>query len=150
MKAPLYFTALAAGLLSLSAVHAQTQPPIQPVLPKASDGGGKGVDTKKVYDVVEQMPTLPTGGGTQAIVTAVQQALVLPADEKTEGQVKVEFVVDRQGRVQEVKVLQSPSPALGKAVLAAVTKLPQFKPGKQNGETANVRFRLPIFVGPRP
>lgn len=136
---------LSLGLLGLT-IPANAQM----VMPQASDGGGKGVDPKKVYDVVEQMPTLPDGQDGRAIATAVQQALVLPAGEKAEGRVMVEFVVDRKGVAKDAKVLQTPSPALGKAMLAAVAKLPQFKPGMQNGEATNVRFRLPIFLSSRP
>lgn len=148
MRKPVYFTTVAALFICLlgAVPHASAQM----VLPKASDGGGKGVDTKKVYDVVEQMPTLPDGGGNAAIADAIQHVLVLPAGEKAEGRVMVEFVVDRKGRVQNAKVLQAPTPALGKAVLSAVAKLPPFKPGMQNGETTNVRFQLPILLGQRP
>ncbi|SFQ82559.1 TonB family C-terminal domain-containing protein [Hymenobacter arizonensis] len=117
-------------------------------MPQRSDGGGKGVDTKKVYDIVELMPALPNGNGGQAISTAIQQALVLPNGEKAEGRAQVEFVVDRKGRVRDVKVLQAPSPGVGKALLAAVAKLPHFTPGMQNGETTNVRIRPFVLLAP--
>jgi protein TonB len=142
MKAPHYLVALIASLLSLSA-HAQT-------FPRPQDGGGKGVDANKVYDVVEQMPTLPDGGGFSAITAAVQQAAVVPASEYVEGRVFVAFVVDRTGKVRDVTILKTPSPALGKAVVAAVAKLPQLKPGMQNGVAANVRLQLTIAVSVKP
>lgn len=142
-------TLLAAVALAAIGLLATTTPAAaQSVMPQLSDGGGKGVDTKKVYDVVEQMPALPNGGGERAISTAIQQALVLPDGEKAEGRAQVEFVVDRKGQVRDAKVLQALSPAVGKALLAAVAKLPQFKPGMQNGETANVRFRLFVLLTP--
>ncbi|MGI4874228.1 MAG: energy transducer TonB [Janthinobacterium lividum] len=144
MKHLVYGAALACSLLSATQTHAQL------LMPRLADGGGKGVDTTKVYDVVEQMPTLPTGGGNQGISAALQQALVLPTGEKAEGRAQVEFVVDRQGWARQVKVLQAPSPAIGQALLAAVGKLPQFKPGRQNGEATYVRFRQFVFLTPRP
>jgi hypothetical protein len=145
MKHYMYSAVLALGLLATP-----TLANAQAVLPQAADGGGKGVDPKKVYDVVEQMPTLPAGGGERAIAAAVQQLLVLPAGEQTTGLVSVEVIVDRTGKVRDAKALQAPSPALGNAVLAAVAKLPTLKPGKQNGQATNVRLRLPIYIAARP
>jgi TonB family protein len=147
MKQPAYFATLA---LALGLLGAPMLANAQAVLPQAADGGGKGVDPKKVYDVVEQMPTLPDGGGERAIAAAVQQLLVLPAGEQTTGLVSVEVIVDRTGKIRDAKVLQAPSPALGSAVLAAVAKLPTLKPGKQNGQATNVRLRLPIHVVAKP
>jgi TonB family protein len=150
MKASLYLIILAAGLLNCPTAHAQSLPQPQTVMPRPEDGGGKGVDTKKVYDIVEQMPTLPNGSRFGSIPAAVQQAVVVPAGVAVEERVFVEFVVDRTGRVRDAKILKASSPAVGKAVLAAVAKLPQLKPGMQNGETTNVRLRLPVSLGPRP
>jgi TonB family protein len=150
MKAPLHLATLVAGLLGFSGAHAQTQLPTRPILPQRADGAGRGVDINKVYTYVEQMPTLPNGGGFSAIAGAVQQAAVVPASDYVEGRVFVEFVVDRTGNVRDVTILRTPSPALGKAVLAAVAKLPKLKPGMQNGEATNVQLRMPIAVSVKP
>ena len=141
---------LAFYLSSCAAAQAQAlNAPAQMVVPRATDGNGRGVDTTKVYDVVEQMPALPTGGGSRAIVQAVQQAVGWPAPGKEAQRVVVEFIIDRAGHARQARLLKAASPALDEAVLAAVSKLPQFTPGRQRGEAVYVRLRVPVLVGPR-
>lgn len=148
MKKLAYLTALC--LSSCAAAQAQViNAPAQMVVPRASDGNGRGVDTTKVYDVVERMPSLPTGGGSRAIVQALQQAVGWPAPDKETVRVVVEFIIDRTGRARQARLLKAASPALDETVLAAVSKLPQFTPGSQKGEAVYVRFRVPVLVSPR-
>lgn len=108
--------------------------------------GGKGVDIHKVYDVVEKMPTLPNGGGQQAIASLLQQTVLIPQGEKAEGQVIVQFIVDRKGKPDKIKIIKSPTPALGKAVESAVRKLPHLTPGMQNGVTTNVQLQMAVAL----
>ncbi|RZK95235.1 MAG: energy transducer TonB [Hymenobacter sp.] len=99
----------------------------------------------KVYTYVEQMPTLPGGGGSAAILYAVYQHLVVPRD-AAEGKVFVRFVVNAEGAVTTPAILKGVSPKTDAAVLAAVNKLPRFVPGKQNGRAVQVEFTLPVSV----
>lgn len=61
----------------------------------------------------------------------------------TIGKVMIEFVIDKQGRVDEVNVIDAFDlkivPMLEKAVRAM-----EFTPALQNGRPVRVRFRLPI------
>jgi TonB family protein len=148
MKKRVYLTLL--YLSSCAAAQAQiANAPAQMVVPRASDGNGRGVDTTKVYDVVERMPALPLGGGSRAIVQALQQAVGWPAPGKETERVVVEFIVDRTGHARQARLLKAASPAVDAAVLTAVSKLPAFTPGNQKGEAVYVRFRVPVLVSPR-
>ena len=104
-----------------------------------------------VYDVVDQMPELPGGGGPAAIVTNIQQHLVypkVPAAEQRMGRVFASFIVTDKGEVQAAKVIKGLSPAYDEAVLAAIRQLPKFVPGKKDGKVVNVSFTVPLlFVG---
>lgn len=137
-------------LSSFAAAQAQVlNAPPQLVVPRATDGNGRGVDTTKVYDVVERMPALPAGGGSRAIVQALQQAVGWPTPGKETVRVVVEFIIDRAGHAHRARLLKASSPALDQVVLAAVSKLPQFTPGSQQGEAVYVRFRVPVLVSSR-
>jgi TonB family protein len=147
MKKRVYLTAL--YLSACAGAQAQGIPaPPQMVVPRASDGNGRGVDTTKVYDVVERMPALPTGGGSRAIVQALQQAVGWPVPGTATQRVVVEFIVDRTGRARQARLLKATSPTVDEAVLTAVDKLPAFTPGTQKGEAVYVRFRVPVLVSP--
>ncbi|MGI4863063.1 MAG: energy transducer TonB [Janthinobacterium lividum] len=99
----------------------------------------------RVYTYVEQMPTLPGGGGSAAILNAIYQRLVVPRD-AAEGRVFVRFVVNAEGAITTPAIVKGVSPKTDAAVLAAVGKLPRFSPGKQNGRVVQVEFTLPVSV----
>ncbi|MFC6222228.1 TonB family protein [Hymenobacter artigasi] len=104
-----------------------------------------------VYDMVDQMPELPGGGGPAAIVTNIQQHLVypkVPTAERHTGRVFASFVVTDKGEVQAAKVIKGLSPAYDEAVIAAIRQLPNFVPGMKDGKAVNVSFTVPLlFVG---
>ncbi|MGI4738094.1 MAG: energy transducer TonB [Janthinobacterium lividum] len=99
----------------------------------------------KAYTDVEQMPTLPGGGGSAAIRDAIYQNLVVPSD-VVEGRVFVRFVVNEEGAVITPTIVRRISPKTDAAVLAAVNKLPRLLPGKQNGRAVQVELTLPVNV----
>lgn len=61
---------------------------------------------------------------------------------KGTGSVKMKFVVGRNGRVQEVEVLEASSPALKEEVLSVMASAPKWKPAKSEGAA----IRMPITV----
>ena len=103
----------------------------------------------KVYTYVEQMPSAPGGSGTSGIAKAIQAALVLPTEVREgqrEGQVYVYFVVRPDGSVSDAKVSRPLSPTCDEAALAAVRKLTNLEPGKQNGRAVSVQLTMPVML----
>ena len=102
---------------------------------------------EKIYISVEQMPQLPEGGGTAAIVAAIQRAARYPSKALSngiEGRVFVSFTVNAQGEVVDAKVLKGLGYGLDEETLRAINTLPKFIPGKQNGREVSVSFSVPI------
>ena len=116
----------------------------------ASGDGDKVVEEvveNKVYTYVEQMPTLPGGGGNAAIVAAIQKATKYPAlalRNQVEGRIFVSFTVNAQGDVSDVKVVKGLGSGLDEETIRGVKTLPKFIPGKQNGRAVSVSFTVPI------
>ncbi|GAA4351080.1 hypothetical protein GCM10023185_09470 [Hymenobacter saemangeumensis] len=85
------------------------------------------------YTSVEQMPELPGGGGPQAIVAQIQRNLQYPnvtPEQRRNGRVFASFIVSDQGEVQAVQIVKGMAPEYDAAVVAAIQKLPRFRPGK--------------------
>lgn len=61
-----------------------------------------------------------------------------------EGTVVVSFVVNKQGNVEDVKIVRGIGGGCGKEVKRVIEKLGQFLPGKQNGRPVSVIYRLPV------
>ena len=103
-------------------------------------------DTINVYDCVEQMPSFP--GGTQKLKEFIEENLRYPKElEETcvQGRVIVRFVVERNGKLSNVKVVKSVHPVLDKEALRIVKLMPRWIPGRQNGITVRVKFYIPII-----
>lgn len=99
----------------------------------------------QVYTVVEQRPQFP--GGDTALLKWVNDNLRYPAvakDNNIQGRILVKFVVTETGKIGEVKVVRAKDPDLDKEAVRVVKALPDFIPGKMNGEAVSVWETLPI------
>ena len=100
---------------------------------------------KKVYDVVEQMPSFP--GGMKAMMDYLARNIRYPANAKNdliEGRVILQFIVDKKGRLSDVKVVRSVEPSLDAEAVRIVKSMPRWNPGMQNGKAVKVRYTLPV------
>lgn len=108
----------------------------------------KPVDEKpqeKVFESVEQMPQFP--GGVEALMRYLSSHINYPpmaAENNVQGKVIVQFVVDKSGKVGEVKIVRSVDKDLDREAVRVCQSLPKFIPGRQNGQAVSVWFTLPI------
>ena len=92
-----------------------------------------------------QPPMFP--GGEQALMLFIKANLKYPpqaAKRKAEGKVVMTFVVDKTGKVTEIKVAKSVDIYLDTEAIRVCKLLPDFYPARQNGEPVSVWFTLPI------
>ena len=102
-------------------------------------------DDDVIFSVVENEPEYP--GGEEAMYKFLSDNLVYPkaAREKgIQGKVIVEFVVEKNGKISNVKAVKSISPELDAEAIRVVSKMQKWKPGVQRGEKVRSRWRLPI------
>lgn len=86
-------------------------------------------------------------GGPQALLSHISEALVYPAqelDKKTEGVVVLRFIVKKNGKIDDIHVLRSLSPACDEAAIEAIRKLKRFTPARQGSKRIPVHFTLPV------
>ena len=102
-------------------------------------------DTSQVYKVVEQMPSFT--GGENALMQFLANNVKYPtvaAENGVQGRVLVNFIVERDGSLSNVKIERSVDPALDKEAVRVVKAMPKWQPGKQKGSTIRVKFKVPI------
>lgn len=104
-------------------------------------------EENKVYSLanVEQKPTFP--GGDAAMFKWLGEHINYPAaaaEEGASGKVQVQFVVSKTGKVTQVKVVRGKHPALDKEAIRVVSAMPNWTPGRQNGQPVNVTYILPV------
>lgn len=105
----------------------------------------KKPEPEQVFVSVEQMPKFP--GGDAELMKYIQEHLRYPtmaAENNIQGKVVVQFVVTKNGSVGEVKVIRSRDQDLDKEAVRVVKSLPNFIPGRMNGQPVNVWYTLPI------
>ena len=100
---------------------------------------------EEIFTSVEQMPQFP--GGESALMKFLSSHINYPpmaAENNVQGKVIVQFVVDKTGKVGEVKIVRSVDKDLDHEAIRVCQALPKFTPGRQNGRPVSVWFTLPI------
>ncbi len=98
-----------------------------------------------VYESVEQMPEFP--GGEAEMMKFLAQNIQYPlnaARNNVEGRVVLQFVVEKDGRIGDVKIARSVDPELDAEALRVVKSMPNFIPGRQDGKPVAVWYTIPI------
>ncbi len=96
-----------------------------------------------IYRAVEQMPQFP--GGEAALIKYIQENLKYPqGQEDVEGKVLFQFVVKKNGKIGEVKVLSVLGKDFDQEAIRVVKSLPKFTPGRQNGKAVDVWYTLHV------
>ena len=101
--------------------------------------------TEEIFKSVEQMPQFP--GGEAALMKFLASHINYPpmaAENNVQGKVIVQFVVDKTGKVGEVKVVRNVDKDLDNEAIRVCKALPKFTPGRQNGRPVSVWYTLPI------
>lgn len=99
----------------------------------------------KAFDVVEQMPQFP--GGPAALMQFLSQNVKYPVEAHkagVQGRVIASFVVEKDGSITEACIARSIHPSLDAEALRVIGSMPNWMPGKQNGEPVRVKYTVPI------
>lgn len=100
-------------------------------------------DVNKIYTSVQVLPEFP--GGVAAFYKYVQKNYRVPeVDSDVSGNVIVNFVVERDGTLTDIKVLRDLGYGTGKEATRMLKAAPKWKPGIQNGKAVRVSYNLPI------
>lgn len=103
-------------------------------------------DSSPTFTATEQMPQF-MGGDLRSFQIWVSQRLVYPPiaqENGIQGTVVVQFIVEKDGSLSNIKVLRSPDNSLSKEAVRVVSSSPKWTPGRQNGEAVRVQYRIPI------
>ena len=101
---------------------------------------------EEIFQVVEKMASFP--GGNAKLMEFLRKELVYPQiaiDNNVQGRVFVQFVVNRDGSIQDVKVTRGVDPILDEEAIRIVKKMPKWVPAEQRGKTVRSRFTLPVM-----
>ena len=64
--------------------------------------------------------------------------------EGIQGSVMVDFIIDKDGKVTDVRVAKSVSEELDAEAVKVISASPKWKPGRKNGEKVRTSITLPV------
>ena len=89
------------------------------------------------------MPSFPGGDPVRWINKNVKYP-VIAQENGIQGKVFVQFVIEKDGSITNVKVLRGVDASLDKEAVRVVQSMPKWKPGKQRGKPVRVSYNVPI------
>ncbi len=95
--------------------------------------------------VVEQLPEFP--GGAVALMKWLTKNLRYPPyarQQKLQGRVVTQFIVNADGSLSDLKVVQPVDPSLDREALRVLRMMPAWKPGQQDNKPCRTMVCIPI------
>ena len=109
---------------------------------------GKNFDDVISFYECDQRPVfLNSADPVQFLNRWVYQYLKYPEKavaEGIQGRVMVDFVIGKDGKISDVRIVKGLSPEIDAEVLKVVSASPKWKPGKVNGEKVRASLTLPV------
>ncbi|MBD5219607.1 MAG: energy transducer TonB [Bacteroidales bacterium] len=94
------------------------------------------------YSLVDVKPEFP--GGPEAMYRWIEENTHYPPECEVIGRVVVEFIVEVDGTLSNVKVVRSREPSCDKEAVRVIQSMPRWSPGYHNGNPVRVVCQLPI------
>ena len=104
-------------------------------------------EEQAIFEVVEEMPQFPEGGqaGLMKYLSSNIKYPTIAQENGTQGRVTVQFVVNQDGSIVDVKVLRGVDPYLDKEAIRVISSMPKWIPGKQRGKPVRVKYTVPVM-----
>ncbi|MCX6226706.1 MAG: TonB family protein [Bacteroidia bacterium] len=97
------------------------------------------------FAIVEEQPLYP--GGETALLEFITKNTHYPQEaleSAVSGRVYVGFIIDKKGKVTDVKLLRGVSTVLDNEAIRVVKAMPDWTPGRQGGRPVRVSFQVPV------
>jgi protein TonB len=104
-------------------------------------------EDRNVYNTgsIEVVPEFP--GGTQLFYNYVGQSFKSPSTTGLFGKVIVNFVIEKDGSITDIKVVKDEvGHGAAAEAIRVLKECPKWKPGEQFGQKVRVLYSLPITV----
>jgi protein TonB len=99
----------------------------------------------EVFTIVEEMPAYP--GGDAKLYEYLGKNIKYPQiarESGIQGRVFVNFVVEPDGSVSNVKVMRGIGGGCDEEAVRVIKTMPKWKPGKQRGKAVRVSYQIPV------
>ena len=104
------------------------------------------IEDDQPFLIAETMPSFQ-GGDLNTFRAWVQQNVKFPQialENGIQGRVVLSFVIEKDVRLTNIQVLQTPDRSLSEEAIRVLSKSPKWSPGKQRNQVVRVKYTLPV------
>ena len=98
------------------------------------------IEDDQPFLIAETMPSFQ-GGDLNTFRTWVPQTAL---ENGIQGRVVLSFVIEKDGRLTNIQVLQTPDRSLSEEAIRVLNKSPKWSPGKHRNQVVRVKYTLPV------
>ncbi len=116
------------------------------VMPQVKPVVEEVIEDDQPFVKVEKMPSF-RGGGLPEFRNWVMERIRYPQiaqENGIQGRVLLSFVVEKDGTLTNIQVLQTPDSSLSGEAVRILKTSPKWTPGKQGNKTVRVKYTLPV------
>ena len=110
----------------------------------AQEQSSQQKDTIYDFKDVDVKPDFPNGMGD--FYKFIAKNYIIPNVKNISGKVYIAFIIEKDGSIEEVKILRDLSFGTGEEAIRVLKKSPKWIPAQLNGEKVRCRFNLPISL----
>ena len=107
--------------------------------------GGTVEVKEETFEVVEVPPSFP--GGDTELMKYLRDNIkypTIPQENNIQGKVTIQFVVGRDGNIENVEIAKGVDRYLDAEAMRVVKSMPRWIPGKQGGRAVRVKYFVPV------
>ena len=108
---------------------------------ETTSGSADNVYNTTTVDVKPQF-----SGGYEAFYEFIRKNYKMPKVEKLEGKVYVTFVIEKDGNLDEIRVLRDIGYGTGQEAIRVLELSPKWNPAEKNGQKVRCQFSIPITL----
>ncbi|HRH69828.1 MAG TPA: TonB family protein [Flavobacteriales bacterium] len=95
-----------------------------------------------IYTRAQTMPQV--AGGERALVRTIKEKVTDPSGKNVRGTVTASFIVEKNGDLTDVKVVEGKNEAINDQVVDVIKSTAPWTPGEDKGVPVRVQMRLPV------
>ncbi len=107
------------------------------------------VKSTKSIDIVEEMPKFQGKYNLAHFRKYIQKRIVYPEKAKNKyltGAVFASFVINKEGQIEQIKILRSLSPELDEEVVRVLKESPMWRPAMRRGKPVEITMSIPVKI----
>ena len=101
--------------------------------------------SEEIGEAVIIKPISPTVDEEIPVEDEIFEVVEKNPETGTQGRVIVQFVVNKDGSIVDVKVVRGVDPYLDKEAIRVISTMPKWKPGEQRGKPVRRKFTVPVM-----